>query len=229
MQYLLQYRAESKNSLINKIRVKADNPFDIYSREYEEWFVKNPHIFRSELKALSVLLPSEGRGLEIGVGSGLFAEKLKISHGTDPSLPMLELAEKRGIIVKQGIAENIPWPDNFFDYAAFITSLCFINDRLKALEEAGRVLKPQGILIIAFIDRDSEAGRIIMSKKQKSKFYKDADLLTQEDIKKLLEYSGFKIEEEESSCRKEPCNFTVIKSVVKQKSSQKSDLSENHK
>jgi ubiquinone/menaquinone biosynthesis C-methylase UbiE len=68
------------------------NPFDNLTSEYEAWFVKNKTLFQSELLALRQVVPVDKKGLEIGVGSGIFAEQLGIHYGIDPAEKMLEYA-----------------------------------------------------------------------------------------------------------------------------------------
>jgi len=117
------------------------NPFDIYPDEYENWFIKNELLFQSELLALKQVVPTNKKGIEIGVGSGLFAEKLNIKFGIDPSEKMLEFAKQRKIIVEKGVAENLPYTDNsFFNFAVFVTSICFVKNPEKAIKETYRVL-----------------------------------------------------------------------------------------
>ena len=109
------------------------NPFDIYTDEYEDWFKKNKFIFQSELLALKQVVPIGKKGVEIGIGSGIFAEILDIKFGIDPSDKMLDYAKQRKLSVTKGIAEDLPYPDHSFDFAAFITSICFIDNPEKAL------------------------------------------------------------------------------------------------
>jgi len=70
------------------------NPFNTFTDEYENWFVENETLFRSELLALKQVMPTNKKGIEIGVGSGIFAEKLHITWGVDPSVKMLELVRR---------------------------------------------------------------------------------------------------------------------------------------
>ncbi|MDD3876157.1 MAG: class I SAM-dependent methyltransferase [Bacteroidales bacterium] len=169
------------------------NPFDNYTNDYENWFKENYSLFQSELLALKQVIPVEKKGLEIGVGSGIFAEKLDIKFGIDISENMLNYARKRQINVVQGFAESLPYPDSSFDYAVFITSICFINNPSKALDEAYRVIKNGGDLIIAFIDKDSTLGQKLTIKKEDSKFFKTANLYSAKDMISLIETTKFKI------------------------------------
>ncbi len=173
----------------------TQNPFDIYTSEYEEWFKENPILFKSELLALKQAVPINKKGLEIGVGSGLFAKKLNIEFGIDPSENMLKLARQRNIKVTFGRAEELPYPDNYFDFTIFITSICFIENPLKAFQEAYRVTKQNGHLIVAFIDKESTLGQTLMATKNDSKFYKPARFYSVQEIISLMEESHYQIEQ----------------------------------
>ncbi len=171
----------------------TQNPFDIYTSEYEEWFKENPILFKSELLALKQVIPVEKKGLEIGVGSGLFAEKLNIEFGIDPSKNMLKLARQRNISADYGRAEELPYTNNRFDFTVFITSICFIDNPLKAFQEAYRVTRQNGYLIVAFIDKESTLGQTLMATKNDSKFYKPARFYAVQEMMSLMEKSNFKI------------------------------------
>ncbi|MFW5793547.1 MAG: class I SAM-dependent methyltransferase [Bacteroidota bacterium] len=170
-----------------------DNPFDIFTDEYENWFKENKTIFQSELLALKHLMPAGKKGVEIGIGSGLFAEKLNIKFGIDPSGKMLNYATQRNLTVKEGIAENLPYPDNSFDFAVFITSICFIDNPDKALKEAHRIIKNKGDLIIAFIDKESSLGQSLEQAKDSSKFYKQAKFYSVSEITSMMVNNHFQI------------------------------------
>ncbi len=171
------------------------NVFEHYSDEYENWFRVNDNLFQSELLALKQVIPAAKKGLEIGVGSGIFAEKLNIKFGVDPSEKMLSYARKRNIAVKKGVAENLPYAASSFDFVVFITSLCFIDDPEKAMQEAKRVIIETGEIIIAFLDRQSPLGQALDAGKQDNKFYKNAHFYSAPEVMALLGNQGFKITE----------------------------------
>ena len=172
------------------------NPFDLFADEYEGWFSENGNIFQSELLALKQLVPIGKKGIEIGIGSGIFAEQLEIKFGIDPSDKMLDYARRRNLNVDKGIAENLPYPDECFDFTAFITSLCFIGNPDKAINEAYRILRKDGEIIIAFIDKHSKLGHILEKEKDKSKFYSSASFYSVSEIVRLLEEKNeFKVSE----------------------------------
>jgi ubiquinone/menaquinone biosynthesis C-methylase UbiE len=169
-----------------------NNPFDIFVQEYEEWFIENKILFQSELLALKQVVPVGKTGVEIGIGTGIFAEQLGIKSGIDPSENMLVYARKRGLTVVQGIAEKLPYPDSSYDFAAFITSICFVSDPGRAVREAFRIIKPGGEIIIAIIDKETTFGKFLESGKRKSRFYKGANFFSVPGIISLIENAGFK-------------------------------------
>jgi len=167
-------------------------PFDNHLKEYEEWFDSNLYVYLSELEAVKQLLPAEGRGIEIGIGSGLFSEPLGIKEGCDPSAEMRGKAEKRGLKVKECVAENLPYENNSVDYVLMVTTICFVDDPQKTFEEIFRVLKPGGAVVVAFVDKDSPVGKIYLENKDKSMFYKEATFFGTDEILGILQKAGFK-------------------------------------
>jgi ubiquinone/menaquinone biosynthesis C-methylase UbiE len=172
-----------------------EDPFDIFTEEYENWFKENELVFQSELLALKQVIPVGKEGIEIGIGSGIFAEKLDIKFGIDPSEKMLNYAAQRNLTVKKGFAENLPYPDNSFDFAAFITSLCFIDNPGKAIKEAHRIIKDKGDIIIAFIDKESSLGKSLLMEKEDSKFYRHAKFYSVSELTSMIVNNHFEITE----------------------------------
>jgi ubiquinone/menaquinone biosynthesis C-methylase UbiE len=163
--------------------------FDKYYRKYDAWYDKNEFAYFSELKAIRKVLPKKGKGLEIGVGTGRFAQVLGIESGIDPSKNMIEIARKRGINVKLGYGERLPFKNATFDYAAVIITICFTKNPEKVLKEAYRVLKKKGKIIIGIVDKDSFLGKFYQ--KKKSAFYKKAVFFSVKELTELLKTAGF--------------------------------------
>jgi len=167
------------------------SPFDAHSEEYDRWFDDHGPLYEAELKALYSVVPKTGDGLEIGVGSGKFAAPLGVRTGVEPSQEMAKKARIRGIEVHPGVAENLPFPDKQFDYALMVTTICFVDDIQLAFKEARRVLKEDGMIVLGFVDRESEIGRAYLKRKHESVFYKDATFYSTEEVLVHLEQSGF--------------------------------------
>jgi len=163
--------------------------FDRYYERYDAWYDRHPFAYESELKALRKLMPSNGRGLEIGVGTGRFAAPLDITIGIDPSYPMIKIARKRGVNARWGYGEDLPFVNAAFDYAVMIISLCFVNDPIGVLGEIWRVLRSRGDIIIAIIDKDSFLGKFY--RRQGGLFYKDAHFFSVPELEQRLGQTGF--------------------------------------
>jgi ubiquinone/menaquinone biosynthesis C-methylase UbiE len=175
-------------------KTHSKTSFDEYAEEYDKWYDENKKMYELELDAIKKFIPKSERkkGLEIGVGTGRFAEPLGIEYGLEPSKSMAEIAKKRGIKIYEGVAEDIPFKDEFFDYVLMTTTLCFLKDPIKGLKEIKRILKPNGALIIGMIDKDSPLGKFYESKKEKSKFYKDATFYSLNEVLNWLKELGYK-------------------------------------
>ncbi|MGI8668932.1 MAG: class I SAM-dependent methyltransferase, partial [Aridibacter sp.] len=98
-------------------------------------------------------LPENAKILEIGAGTGLnFKHYPKCRHAvaSEISIKMLEVAKTKTTTIDllQTDAEQLPFPDNYFD-AAFATLLfCAIPNPKKAFAELRRVLKAKDKIIL---------------------------------------------------------------------------------
>lgn len=119
---------------------------------YEKWFFDSRNRFAVDLETrimLDMLNPLKGESiLEIGCGTGAmltpFLEMGLQVTGLDPSPYMLDIASHQlgnRVDLHRGFAENLPFEDNSFSYACFVTTLEFVDDPVKSIEEAGRVAK----------------------------------------------------------------------------------------
>jgi len=165
--------------------------FDDNAAVYDSWFEENRPLYQAELEAVKGSIPSEGMGVEIGVGTGRFAAPLGITIGVEPSPRMVALARQRGVEVLEGVAEALPFADGVFDFALMVTVVCFLDDVTQAFREAYRILNLQGVLIVGFIDRDSELGRRYSQRKEQSRFYRGATFYSVAELETRLTEAGF--------------------------------------
>lgn len=182
-------------------RMPITEPFDRYADKYEEWFSTFKTVYDTEVEAIRGIMPKTGtdgtkepKGLEIGAGSGLFAARLGVKYGVEPSHAMLEKSLKRGIKMKYGVAEALPYMDESFDYTLMVTAVCFLDSLDAALDEIHRVLKPGGWAIFGFVDKDSPLGKTYREHKEEDVFYKQASFRSAEELIYCLEEKGFQIE-----------------------------------
>jgi ubiquinone/menaquinone biosynthesis C-methylase UbiE len=119
---------------------------------YEKWFNSQNNKAASILEnslILEMLKPMHGRTLlDIGCGTGYrlspFLEKGLEITGIDPSIYMLDIARekyKNKITFHRGAGESLPFDDNSFHYASLVTTLEYVEDPLKVIEESCRVAK----------------------------------------------------------------------------------------
>jgi hydroxymethylpyrimidine/phosphomethylpyrimidine kinase len=140
--------------IYHKAGVLKRSAFEEEAEDFDAWFDKNRVIFESELLAEKHFLANPESAVSIGVGSGLFASRLGIKYGVEPAEGMAELARRRGLEVKSGTAEDVPYPDGRFDTVLLSTILSYVKDPHKAVSEAFRILKPGGHVVVSFLTRE---------------------------------------------------------------------------
>ncbi len=128
-----------------------------FVRFYKSDFGKK--ILTREANYLKNELKDRKRILDIGCGIGYFEEMLSKLNiiGLDSSREMLEEARKRsGKKFVLGDAKHLDFPDGYFDGAFTVTTLEFIDDYKKVVDEMVRVLKPGGKFVAMILNPESE-------------------------------------------------------------------------
>jgi SAM-dependent methyltransferase len=167
-------------------------PFVHRHRRYEDWFEHHRVAHLSELLAVRALVPWQGRGLEIGVGTARFAGPLGVEFGIDPVAEMLGYARACGVSVACALAEALPFAPAVFDYVLIVTTICFVDDAGLMLREAARVLRPEGVLVIGLIDRESPLGPDYLAHQAENVFYREATFFSAGEVEALLRQTGFR-------------------------------------
>lgn len=166
-------------------------PFERHPNRYDQWFDRHSAVFAAEVRALRALMPRADRGLEVGVGTGRFAQALGVEEGVDPAPEMRRRARQRGVRVRDGTAEALPYDDEQFDVALFVTTICFVDDVGRSLAEIHRVLAPGGALLVGMIDRESPLGQAYEDKKEGHPFYHAAHFHTAAEVVRSMRAAGF--------------------------------------
>lgn len=156
--------------------------FEKTCQDYDGWYDAHPALYRTELAALKKAVPPRGVGLEVGVGTGRFAERLGARFGLDPSPGMLELARRRGIEVVRGFGGALPFKSGRFDFVLIVFVLEFVDDLRGFLGEAARILRDGGALVAGLIDRDSSWGRHFRSRSAARRFFHPPSVAELADI-----------------------------------------------
>jgi len=173
--------------------------FDSISGEYDEWYKtklgKHVDFVESEC-AFNLFNITKGMNvLDIGCGTGNFSIKLakkgcKVT-AIDPSKKMLELAREKSargnlfINYYHMSVYDLKFPDQHFDAVFSMATFEFIKDIARAMDEVFRVCKDKGQIMIGTINRDSKWGQLYSSDEfKKNSVFKDASLMSPEDLKK---------------------------------------------
>jgi SAM-dependent methyltransferase len=185
----------------------SDSPFDSLASVYDAWFDGDGKlIFITEVKAFQKILPLlPNPWLEVGVGSGRFAQTLGIKMGIDPSAKLLVLARKRGIKVFQAHGEECSFDKENFGTIFLIVTLCFVDSPIAVLKEAHRILKKEGKIVLGLVLRDSPWGQFYSAKKEKGhRFYRYATFYSYQEVTELLQQTGFAVEKVVSTLFQKP-------------------------
>jgi SAM-dependent methyltransferase len=148
------------------------NDADLVAREYasEERFlarraalvdyVEGPNAEELALDAIAEAAPQ--RVLEVGAGTGAFAERVRREVGADVtavdlSPRMVELARERGVPASEADVQLLPFDDGAFDCAAALWVLHHVPDLDRGLRELARVIRPGGCLVAVAFGRENLA------------------------------------------------------------------------
>ncbi|MEB2836188.1 MAG: methyltransferase domain-containing protein [Desulfurococcales archaeon] len=140
--------------------------FEEKAPSYDEWFLKNRNVLYSEVRLIKYFLEKYwvGRSLSVGCGSALFESILRdeygirVTHCLEPAEGMARIAESRGFKVDRGRAEELPYPDGYFDTVIHNGIIHYVEDPLKAMREAFRVLRSGGQIIVAWVAGEGSYG-----------------------------------------------------------------------
>jgi SAM-dependent methyltransferase len=143
-----------------------------------------------------------GRILEIGAGTGFnflyYPEDAEVV-ATEPDPEMRRRAEGRarehGIDLRPAPAERLPFPDGSFDTVVSTGVLCAVDDPVRAVAEAHRVLRPGGELRFSEHVRGERSIRRLFQRTLDPIHYRMFRCHIGRDTLRLMRETGFDIEE----------------------------------
>jgi ubiquinone/menaquinone biosynthesis C-methylase UbiE len=125
----------------------------------KDWMYKNYEEVLNQVAAFGkkILEKETSVVVDIGIGTGNLAKrfvgKAKQIIGIDPSVEMLQLAKKKipAIEIKKADFLSLPLSDHSVDLIVSSYALHHLteNEKMIALEEMSRVLKKEGVIIVA--------------------------------------------------------------------------------
>jgi ubiquinone/menaquinone biosynthesis C-methylase UbiE len=143
---------------------KGIDAFNSVASSYEAWFESplGSFVDAYELQALASLLSNVNADsiIEIGAGTGHIARFLsqyaREVTAIEPSVAMrAEGIQRTSDLLIHWIdarAEHLPYPDAHFDGAVLVTTIEFVDQPAHALHEALRVVRPDGWVIVGFLN-----------------------------------------------------------------------------
>jgi ubiquinone/menaquinone biosynthesis C-methylase UbiE len=145
---------EARNKIFSGLKVPELNDFLIQSASYGKVTESRRELFRNRVNQISskYFKNHPGRVLDIGASSGVFMEEATTigwdAYGVEPSAEGTAALVQKGLKAKQAFAEQLPYPDNYFDWVHSNHVFEHLADPLAAAKEAFRVLKPGGFIFI---------------------------------------------------------------------------------
>ncbi len=123
--------------------------YDGWADWYDTW--NAPHAARNAAEVRELLGPGAGLCLDLGCGTGLYADVLTASGrtvvGLDRSADQLRIAQRRSRQILQGDGAALPFADDTFGAAVALWISTDVDDFAMVLKEAARVLVPGGLLV----------------------------------------------------------------------------------
>jgi len=123
--------------------------------------------FEHHLKPLERIAgtPDNRPLIDVGCYTGVFVE-IAARHGWDawgvePSRWAVERAQERGLRVVQGTLDTADLPEAYFDVVTMWDVIEHIVDPRGTLQQAHRLLKPGGLVVVHTIDIDSLFARLM--------------------------------------------------------------------
>lgn len=172
--------------------------FDREADRYDAWF-ESAHgrpLFASEV--LCVQEASRGLArpwLEVGVGTGRFAEALGIGTGVDPAPVALGYAARRGVRTVAARGETLPFAEGQFGAVFVIVTLCFAAAPVRLLREAARVTGGSGGVVLGIVPAEGPWGQFYAAKGRAGHtFYSEARFFRLAELEHLAQTAGLSVE-----------------------------------
>ncbi len=180
--------------------------FDFSEEEFGFVHKVRSRLEANRLLALCKSLGDDAKILDVGCGDGFhlrllrdFGNKNWTLEGLDASEKAVEAANKSGIKVHLGTAENNDLPENTYDLAFLIQTIEHVEKPHQVLPAICRVLKPNGKLVIVTDNTDSlDFGYFKSGNWGGYHFPRHWNLFNRNALTTLAEKSGFKIEKIET-------------------------------
>lgn len=162
--------------------------FDRFARAYD---LLMPGANVGALRAgLSLAERDLDRILDVGGGTGRAARVITGADRAvvDASRGMLREASRHGLGTIQGDAAHLPVRTESVDAVLVVDALHHLPDQVGALEEAARVLRPGGVLVVREFNRATVPGRLLVTIEHLAGF--DSQFYTPDELSAAVARAG---------------------------------------
>jgi SAM-dependent methyltransferase len=143
--------------------------FSAGAERYDRWMGRYSKNLAPAFADASGIAPGM-RVVDVGCGPGSLASELATRVGEenvaaiDPAEQFVEACRSRlpGADVRQGGAEELPWPDDSFDAAVCSLVIAFMKDPAQGLSEMIRVTRPGGVVSACMWDLSRGGGMTML-------------------------------------------------------------------
>lgn len=197
-------RLSQSDSLVSK-QIESDF-FDEFQSKYGDYDVLSEMAYRRLLDRFEKQIrpKAEERCVDLGCGTGAFTRRLNVFHlqltGVDVSSKCISSAKQKagGETYEVGDLMNLTYEDEGIDiivYSGVLHHITLRSERLRALREGLRILKPEGRLFA--YDPNKASPSMWLYRSPQSPFYSQAGktenevLLSRQDLLEELKSAGF--------------------------------------
>lgn len=199
-------------------KIKA---FNTVAGFYDDWYnhPQGKQVFEAEKKAVNHMIPQRGVGVEIGAGTGVFAESLTTEDRTiicvDPSAEMLRNAKERDLPCILGYGDFISLRKSLIDFSYMITVLEFLNDPIKLFREIKDNSKKTHVFSVLFINSESSWGDLYREIGAKGDtVFQHAKLYSIDEVSEALKKAGYVVSDVKGTLNSDPMNQEVDGNLV---------------
>lgn len=195
--------------------------FNAVAGFYDDWYdhPQGKQVFEAEKNAVNHMIPQQGLGVEIGAGTGVFAESLTTEHRTviciDPSAEMLRNAKKRDLPCILGFGDYLPLRKALIDFSYMITVLEFLNEPNRLFREIKYNSKENHVFSVLFINTESSWGDLYRDIGAKGDtVFQHAKLYSLETVSMMLKEVGYKISDAKGTLNSAPTDQEIDTKLI---------------
>ena len=194
--------------------------FDKVAEVYDNWYEhpQGKQVFTAERNTIDLMIPFQGLGIEIGAGTGVFAQSLQGEYRDivclDPSINMVSIAKKKMIHNVLGFGDYAPFRC-VFDFAYMVTVIEFLEDPVRTLLDIQRICKQNAPFTLLFINARSSWGAFYTELGSKGDpVFQHARLYRLDEILDVFEQVEYKIYQIKGTLASDPMDLEVNSDLI---------------